>query len=134
MVHVPFGVVLIGGTRAKTRTGSVVLLQDVLDEAVEKVSGLIREKNPDLPDLAATAQAVGVGAVVFNDLKNRRQNDIELDLDDDPVVRGQDGPLRHVQPRPSVLDPQAPRRAPPAAPGRPRARTWATPPSTRWSV
>ena len=92
MVHVPFGVVLIGGTRAKTRTGAVVLLQDVLDEAVEKVLGLIREKNPDLPDLAATAQAVGVGAVVFNDLKNRRQNDIELDLETILSFEGKTGP------------------------------------------
>ena len=92
IVHVPFGVVLIGGVRAKTREGSVVLLADVLDEAVEKVRGLIHEKNPDLPDLAATAQGVGVGAVVFNDLKNRRRNDIELDLETILSFEGKTGP------------------------------------------
>jgi arginyl-tRNA synthetase len=90
--HVPFGVVLMGGTRTKTRTGHVVLLLDVLDEAVEKVKGLIREKNPDLPDADAIARQVGVGAVVFNDLKNRRVNDVEFDLDAILSFEGKTGP------------------------------------------
>jgi arginyl-tRNA synthetase len=90
--HVPFGVVLMGGTRAKTRSGQVVLLQDVLDEAVEKVEGVIREKAPDLPDPRKTARDVGVGAVVFNDLKNRRVNDVEFDLDAILSFEGKTGP------------------------------------------
>jgi arginyl-tRNA synthetase len=90
--HVPFGVVLIGGSRAKTRAGNVVLLHDVLDEAVEKVEGVIREKNPDLQDPHATSQQVGVGAVVFNDLKNRRTNDVELDLEQILSFEGKTGP------------------------------------------
>ena len=92
IVHVPFGVVLIGGTRAKTRTGQVVLLLDVLDEAVEKVTGLIREKNPALPDLERVARDVGIGAVVFNDLKNRRMNDVDLNLDAILKFEGKTGP------------------------------------------
>lgn len=90
--HVPFGVVLIGGTRAKTRTGQVVLLIDVLDEAVEKVEGLMREKNPALEHLGQVARDVGTGAVVFNDLKNRRTNDIELNLDVILKFEGKTGP------------------------------------------
>jgi hypothetical protein len=90
--HVPFGVLLIGGTRARTRTGSVVLLADVLDDAVEKVEGVIREKNPDLADATAIARAVGVGAVVFSDLKNHRTNDINLDLESVLSFDGKTGP------------------------------------------
>lgn len=90
--HVAFGVLLIGGTRARTRTGSVVLLADVLDDAVEKVEAVIREKNPDLPDAAAVARAVGVGAVVFSDLKNHRTNDIHLDLESVLSFDGKTGP------------------------------------------
>jgi arginyl-tRNA synthetase len=92
IVHVPFGVILIGGTRARTRTGQVVLLADVLDEAVEKVEGLIREKNPALADLPRVAREVGVGAVVFSDLRNRRTNDIELALDAVLKFEGKTGP------------------------------------------
>lgn len=92
IVHIPFGVVLIGGTRAKTRTGQVVLLLDVLDEAVEKVTGLIREKNPELPHLEQVARDVGTGAVVFNDLKNRRMNDVDLNLDVILKFEGKTGP------------------------------------------
>jgi arginyl-tRNA synthetase len=90
--HVPFGVVLIGGTRAKTRTGQVVLLLDVLREAIEKVERTIREKNEGLADAKAVAEKVGVGAVVFNDLKNRRTNDVEFDLDAILSFEGKTGP------------------------------------------
>jgi arginyl-tRNA synthetase len=90
--HVPFGVVLIGGTRAKTRTGQVVLLAEVLDEAVAKVERVILEKRPDLPDAGLVARQIGVGAVVFNDLKNRRTNDVEFDLDAILSFDGKTGP------------------------------------------
>ncbi len=90
--HVPFGVVLIGGTRAKTRSGQVVLLMDVLEEAIEKVEGVIREKSPDLADPSRTAREIGVGAVVFNDLKNRRTNDVELNLETILSFDGKTGP------------------------------------------
>jgi arginyl-tRNA synthetase len=90
--HVPFGVMLMGGRRTKTRTGEVVLLLDVLDEAVAKVAAVIKEKNPDLEDADGVAQAVGTGAVVFNDLKNRRTNDVEFDLDAILSFEGKTGP------------------------------------------
>ena len=92
LVHVPFGVVTIGGTRAKTRTGQVVLLVDVLDEAVEKVESVIREKNPELADAHRVAHQIGTGAVVFNDLKNRRMTDVELDLGTILSFEGKTGP------------------------------------------
>lgn len=58
--HVPFGVIRMGGKRTKTRAGSVVLLMDVLQEAIQKVKGLIQEKNPDLEraDEVATASTL----------------------------------------------------------------------------
>lgn len=92
IVHVAFGVVRMGGKKTKTRTGSIVLLTDVLDAAVEKVAGLIREKNPELADAGRVAQQVGIGAVVFNDLKNFRENDIDFDLDAITSFEGKTGP------------------------------------------
>lgn len=90
--HVAFGVLLIGGVRARTRTGSVVLLADVLDEAVERVEAVIREKHADLADAATVARCVGIGAVVFSDLKNHRTNDISLDLESVLSFDGKTGP------------------------------------------
>ncbi len=90
--HVPFGVIRMGGKRAKTRLGKVVLLVDVLDAAIEKVRALIREKNPDLVDADDVARDVGVGAVIFNDLKNRRETDIDFDLDQIVRFDGNTGP------------------------------------------
>jgi arginyl-tRNA synthetase len=90
--HVPFGLVLMGGSKAATRTGKVVLLLDVLREAIAKVERTIREKNAGLADPAAVARQVGVGAVVFNDLKTRRTNDVEFDLDAILSFEGKTGP------------------------------------------
>jgi len=90
--HVPFGVVRMGGKRTKTREGGVVLLVDVLQSAIDKVRALIQEKNPDLPHADDVARDVGVGAVIFNDLKNRRETDIDFDLDQIVRFDGKTGP------------------------------------------
>jgi arginyl-tRNA synthetase len=92
IVHVAFGVVRMGGKKAATRKGSMVLLVDVLDAAIVKVRELIQAKNPDLANAEAVAKDVGVGAVVFNDLKNFRENDIDFDLDAITSFEGNTGP------------------------------------------
>jgi arginyl-tRNA synthetase len=92
IAHVAFGVVKMGGKKAATRKGSVVLLDDVLDASVAKVAELVREKNPDLAGADAVARDVGVGAVVSNDLKNFRENDIEFDLEAITSFEGKTGP------------------------------------------
>jgi arginyl-tRNA synthetase len=89
---VPFGVVRMGGKKTKTREGSVILLYDVLNTAIEKVKALIEEKNPHLENADEVAKDVGVGAVIFNDLKNRRETDIDFDLDQIVRFDGKTGP------------------------------------------
>ena len=65
-VHIPFGMVSLEGAGAlSTRSGNVVFLEDVLNTAVDKAERIIEEKNPALENKRATAEAVGVGAVVF---------------------------------------------------------------------
>ncbi|MHC4777861.1 MAG: arginine--tRNA ligase [Planctomycetota bacterium] len=92
MVHVPFGVILMGGQRGKTRKGEVVLLSDVLDEAQDRTGAMIEKKNPDLADASAVASAVGIGAVVFNDLKNKRIKDVNFDWEEVLSLDGDSGP------------------------------------------
>lgn len=92
LVHVPYGTVSIDGAKLATRTGNVVLLKDLFRQAIEKVTDLINEKNPDLPDKEKTAEAVGVGAVVFHYLYNNRGRDINFIMDNALSFEGSTGP------------------------------------------
>jgi arginyl-tRNA synthetase len=76
------------------------MLEDLLDEAVKSVREIMAVKNPDLagsPDAEAIAQAVGVGAVVFNDLKNGRRNNVKFDWDAVLDFEGESGPYMLYQ-------------------------------------
>lgn len=90
--HVPFGMMLKDGKKMSTRKGRVILLKDVLDEAVQTAQQNIQDKNPALPNIEEVAQQVGVGAVIFNDLKNFRMNDIEFSLEQMMNFEGETGP------------------------------------------
>ena len=92
LVHVPYGTVSIGGEKLATRTGNVILLKDLFRQAIDKVTELMDEKNPDLPDKDAVAEAVGVGAVVFHYLYNNRTRDINFILENALSFEGSTGP------------------------------------------
>lgn len=92
LVHVPYGTVSIDGAKLATRTGNVVLLKDLFRQSVEKVSEIMNEKNPDLENKEDVAEAVGVGAIVFNYLYNSRIKDINFTLDQALSFEGNTGP------------------------------------------
>ncbi|MGZ6140622.1 MAG: arginine--tRNA ligase [Myxococcaceae bacterium] len=91
-IHVAFGRIMGMSTRA----GKLVLLADVLDEAraraLEKVrdsasSGRIHTDDPE-----RLAEQVGLGAIIFGDLKNRRNTDYTFDWDEVLEFDGHTGP------------------------------------------
>ena len=90
--HIIFGLISIDGEKMSTRRGKVVLLEDVLDEAVERAASQINEKNPGLENKEEVAEQVGVGAVVFHDLQHDRRNDFNFNLDDIVQFEGETGP------------------------------------------
>lgn len=103
--HVGFGVLLVwndepgeglepGWAKGRTRGGKVMMLREVLEEGVQRADAIVREKNPDLPEAErqAVARAVGVGAVVFNDLKNTRTNDVKFRFEEALRFDGETGP------------------------------------------
>lgn len=92
LVHVPYGTVSVDGAKLATRTGNVVLLKDLFRQSIEKVSGVMREKNPDLENREEVAEAVGVGAIIFNYLYNSRIKDINFTLDQALSFEGNTGP------------------------------------------
>lgn len=90
--HIPFGMMLKDGKKMSTRKGKVVLLADVLKETIEAAKNNIEVKNPGLLNKAAVANEVGIGAVIFNDLKNDRMNDIEFSIEKMVTFEGETGP------------------------------------------
>ncbi|MBQ7820736.1 MAG: arginine--tRNA ligase [Clostridia bacterium] len=92
LVHVPYGTVSINGEKLATRTGNVILLKDLFAMSVDKVRGIIKEKNPDLAGSDEVAEAVGVGAIVFHYLTNSRIKDINFVLEDALSFEGNTGP------------------------------------------
>jgi len=92
LVHVPYGTVSINGAKLATRTGNVVLLKDLFEAAVDKVKGIMEEKNPNLENKEAVAEAIGVGAIVFYYLTNNRIKDINFSLEEALSFEGNTGP------------------------------------------
>ncbi|TNY36971.1 arginine--tRNA ligase [Thermomonospora catenispora] len=82
--HIGFGSVLgSDGKILRTRAGASVKLVDLLEEAVNRASAIVAEKNPDLDaeTRAAVAKAVGIGAVKYADLSTDRVKDYVFDYD-----------------------------------------------------
>ncbi|MCD9022405.1 arginine--tRNA ligase [Cohnella silvisoli] len=90
--HVPFGLMTFNGKKMSTRKGKVVFLEEVLDEAVASALQIINEKSPELPDKEKVAEAVGVGAVIFGDLKHHRQLSVDFNMEDAVSFDGETGP------------------------------------------
>ncbi|MGT2715961.1 arginine--tRNA ligase [Streptococcus respiraculi] len=92
MLHIAFGLVTRDKKKLSTRKGNIILLEPTLDEAVSRALSQIEAKNPDLEDKEAIAEAVGVGAVKFFDLKTDRENGYDFDLEAMVSFEGETGP------------------------------------------
>ena len=94
-VHVGYGMVLgDDGKPFKTRSGEVVQLATLIDEAVARAGSAMSERNADMDDAerAALASAVGVGAIKWFDLKNEHTNNYVFDFDRMLAFNGNTGP------------------------------------------
>ena len=82
------------GKPFKTRSGDTVKLVDLLDEAVERATKLVRDKNPKLSDLDAVkiGETVGIGAVKYADLSKNRTSDYVFDWDNMLSFEGNTAP------------------------------------------
>ena len=90
--HIGFGLYLTNGKKMSTRRGKVVKLYDVLQQAIDLAYKAIDQKNPTLENKDEIARKVGVAAIVFGDLKNQRELDIEFNLESSVQFEGQTGP------------------------------------------
>ena len=104
--HIPFGLVFTKNPttgkweKGSTRQGNASLLKTVLEDAITMAREKIAVSNPSLPDAEAVARQVGVGAVVFDDFKNRRARDVKFDLEAILNPYGETGPyMQYTQAR-----------------------------------
>lgn len=90
--HISFGMILQDGKKMSTRQGKSVKLHDVLLEAIALANQYIEERSPTLENKEEVSKKIGVGAVIFNDLKNFRTSDIEFNLEEILKFEGETGP------------------------------------------
>src|SRR3989339_1252548 len=79
--HVGFGLVLSGGEKMSTRKGTLIELEELIKQSVEKSKEILRQKNKDLSEkeVEEISEIIGLGAVVYNDLRQSRQKNISFD-------------------------------------------------------
>ncbi|MEV7526652.1 arginine--tRNA ligase [Streptomyces sp. NPDC091371] len=85
-VQLAFGTVLgKDGKPFKTREGETVRLVDLLDEAVDRATAVVREKAEKVglteAEIVENGQYVGIGAVKYADLSTSASRDYKFDLD-----------------------------------------------------
>lgn len=90
--HISYGMVRLKTGKMSTREGTVIKLEDLLNESIQRVQKIIEEKNPDLEDKEEIAKKIGIGAVVFNNLSTGRIKDQVFDWDEVLNFQGETGP------------------------------------------
>ncbi len=110
LVHVKFGRII----GMSTRKGNLVFLEDYIDEASKRAAEKLKERDVvsnsagtvtgfsgndenkkdifTLDEKESTALKIGIGAVIFNDLKTRRNTDVNFNWDNVLSFEGQTGP------------------------------------------
>ena len=95
LVHVGFGKIMGDDNKPfKTRSGDIVKLGDLLDEAEERCLLLVTEKNPEMSEAQRKeiARVVGLAAVKYADLLPNRQSDYVFSWDKMLALTGNTAP------------------------------------------
>jgi len=86
--HVSFGHLNVDGRKMKSREGKVVLLNEMLDESIAAATAMIMDRKQARDDNSPLNEAeleiarkIGISALIFNDLRQDRQKDIEFNAD-----------------------------------------------------
>ncbi|MEG0664259.1 MAG: arginine--tRNA ligase [Clostridia bacterium] len=91
-VHVGFAHVKFADGKMSTRTGQVILLDDVLDEAVKRSREKISETYIEANLIDKTSEIIGIGALKYAFLKAGREKDITFSWDETLDFNGNSGP------------------------------------------
>lgn len=93
LTHVAFGTVLgKDGKPFKTRSGDVVGLDSMLDEAVGRAFQEVKELPVEDSEKENIAEVVGLGAIKYADLMHSRDSDYEFDMEKMVKLTGHTAP------------------------------------------
>src|SRR5262245_37590734 len=95
LVHIYFGTVFnANGEPFSMRRGNVLHLETLLNEAHTRARAVVEPASPELSeaDKEPVAEAVGVGAVIYNDLYQDTKRNITLDWDRMLALEGNSAP------------------------------------------
>lgn len=90
--HVAYGMVRLTTGKMSTREGTVIKVNELLQEAIDRVEKVIEEKNPDMDNRKEEAEKIGIGAVIFNNLCSTIIKDQIFDWDIALNFNGETGP------------------------------------------
>ncbi len=80
-VHVWYGRMSFKDKKLSTRKGNVILLDEVIDEAISRAKDVIKEKNPNIQNIENIAKVIGIGAIKYSILSQNRTTNITFDWD-----------------------------------------------------
>ncbi len=78
-IHVNFGLIRLPAGRLSTREGRVILLEDVIREAIERAKALLADRELPAEEKETIARKVGIGAIKYADLSQNRRKDVVFD-------------------------------------------------------
>lgn len=90
--HVAYGMVRLTTGKMSTREGTVIKVDELLKEAVDRVEKVIEEKNPEMENKHEEATKIGIGAVIFNNLCSTIIKDQVFDWNIALNFNGETGP------------------------------------------
>ena len=90
--HVAYGMVRLTTGKMSTREGTVIKVDALLQEAIDRVEKVIEEKNPEMENKHEEATKIGLGAVIFNNLSTSIVKDLVFDWDIALNFNGETGP------------------------------------------
>ena len=97
-LHLSFGMYRFKGEgKMSTRQGKAVYIQDIVQQAVQRVEKIIQERdssqNPKAVDKSKTSEQVAIGALIFNDLMQDRIKDVDFNWNKVLDFDGSSGPF-----------------------------------------
>ena len=92
--HVGYGIIMLPEGKMSTRKGNFIKAQDIIDETVNKVKSIMKEKNTELSEkeIEKIANQVGIGAIVFDYLHDNRNKTQIFDINQATNFNGETGP------------------------------------------
>lgn len=92
LTHVSYGMIRLKTGKMSTREGNVIYVNQLIEDAIEKSKKIILAKNPNVENIDTVSKQIGIGALVFNYLKNTKSKDMIFDLEESLRFDGETGP------------------------------------------